>query len=118
MRTFADPRAIPKIAAAISGLVNTESTASIVAENDEFTVIDAIHASYRGGSPAGTLAVAFAGVDKWKVGLDGVGDWEIRFPRGLYAGTKNEEVDVTLGAGGANVFAKVDVMYRGPDPQG
>lgn len=77
----------------------SDATVSDGALADEFHVLWSIVCGYYGAPTAGSLKVEFGGVIKWQVDLPTAGPFRVKFPRGLYTGTKNEAMVVTLADG-------------------
>lgn len=75
------------------------ATAGPSANAEEFFVLWSISGVYFSAPTAGAVVVAFGGVTKWKVDISDANPFDIVFPRGLYTGTKNEALLVTLADG-------------------
>lgn len=104
-----------------SPAVNTDAVGTISAVANEAWVLDWITFGYDVANVAAeSLVVTFGGTTKFEVDipLNGTLNEPITFPhhiefsKGLYTGTLNEEVLVTLSAAGAAVKGKVNVGYH------
>ncbi len=114
MRGPANLDTVQKYASDLDGIAGGKSQLSIAAVSGQHHVIDSIHWSYGADhSTTGDLNVTFGGVAKYRTknarALGSVGS--VEFPGGLYTGTLNEVVLVTLEATDAAV-PKVNCTYR------
>ncbi len=98
-------------------VADTAAVCTIVAVADHHTVIDSIHVGFDGAmDDAKKLNVTFGGTEKWaqylSEGSVGIGPHDFTMPRGLYTGTLNEEVIVTLAAPSNGAKGSASVTYR------
>ena len=96
---------------------DTAAIVTIPAIADGYHVIDSIDAGFDSAPAAAKkLNVTFGGVEKWAIDIPAnIGACKpppFTFPRGLYTGTDNEEVIVTLAADNGGAKGKVAVGYR------
>ncbi len=83
----------------IARAAGAAATAGPSAAAEHAFVLWSIYGLYFVSPTSGSLIVAFGGVTKWKVDITDANPFEILFPRGLYTGTKNEALLVTLADG-------------------
>lgn len=96
-----------------SPVANTAAVVTLAADTEAYHVIDSIHASFDAAPAAAKkINVTFGGVEKWGQEVAVQGTWEFLFPRGLYTGTKNEAVVITLAADTGGASGRMNVSYR------
>lgn len=96
------------------------ATVTIAADADQYWIIDSVHFGYNDETTAVEgLSIAFGGSTKFALPIQIAAAtasqkafYEVIFPRGLYTGTVNEAVVVSLTAGGGAILAYVNVTYR------
>lgn len=102
-----------KHATATAG-ANTNAVLTIAAEADEIHVLDMLWFSYTdgtaGASPVGRITISIGGTVVFDHDITSSGPGPLRL-HGMNGGKANEEVVVTLYAGGADVVGKLSVQY-------
>lgn len=94
---------------------NTAAAVTVAADTDEFWVVDRIDWSYDAAPTGGLLTIAYgtSPTTVWQVDITAAGPGFVNFDRGLHnAATKNEQLVVTLAAGGAGIGGELNVLYR------
>ncbi|MHC4176281.1 MAG: hypothetical protein ACYSWU_02175 [Planctomycetota bacterium] len=115
MELMPDPNAVQKYAYKLDAAAGADADIAIAAVAGEHHVIDSIHYSYDVNHSGGDcyLSVTFGSTVVLKIeDYQAYGNAkDMRFPRGLYTGTKNEAVAIKLN-GLAGVTGKVNCTYR------
>ena len=94
---------------------NAAQTLTVAAIANEYHVLDAIHVSFDRAisTPGKLLIVSFGANSVFETDISIFGQWPILLPGGLYNGTFNTAMTVTIPAGGtANTLSRLFILYR------
>lgn len=91
---------------------NTAAVITIAASEKEAWSLKGIEWSYDGTPTGGRLTVAIDGTTYLDLDITTGGPGQLEFPEGFSRSTKNEEVVITLAAGGAGVTGKLTTQYQ------
>lgn len=109
-----DPGSEGRFASNYGESANTAAVITVPAIEKEFPVVQYVSWSYSGTPTGGLITIAIGGTTVWSKHITQSGWDGAIFGSGLYnqAQTENENLVVTLAAGGAGVTGFVDVKYK------
>jgi hypothetical protein len=110
----ADREAKPTLASKLDAIADAAAAITVAAHEEKFHCLDWVGWSYNGGTVTGKLTIAFGTgpTTVFEVNIVQAAVGFINFDPPLYTGTNNEQMVVTLAAGGTNVLGRLNIRYR------